>query len=179
MLAPFEEHWHGQLPSTSAERIEFEQQAAAIGIGPSVLKGAKPHMSDELYAYLKPRAEQGSEGTASADRIKKLRNEKLPGLQKQAQADRFNAHGSQDRLREAEWDERFETGYLERIREDRAAGIYTSRAHERREHIEEKVSARAAELEPTDAQKRLASDSESLKREKSASKDRSYSMERD
>lgn len=61
-------------------------------------------------------------------------------------ADPFNARGTADRLRETEAALRFETGYIKRLREDRAAGLYGSRRHERMEHQRKKAAARAPEI---------------------------------
>lgn len=175
-LAPFEEHWHGRLPSSAQERIDFEEQASRIGIGRAVLKGTEPYMYPELYGYLSLRADHAEHGSAAVDR-RKILEERLPGLERQAKADPFNARGTTDRLREARADLKFETGYIQRVREDHAAGIYDSREHERAEHVKKQVAARAARLEPTEAQKRLAEDGDRLADDRSANQGRRQSQD--
>lgn len=145
-LVLLEERWRGSIPSTPKERIAFEQEVSAIGIGSLTLKGAEPYVDRELHAYLVKRTEQGAEAKAAVERKKAL-DDRLLGLRRQAQADPFNARGTADRLRETEADLRFETGYIKRLREDRAAGLYGSRRHERLEHLKQQTAARAAAID--------------------------------
>lgn len=145
-LGSFEERWCGRIPSTPEERLAFEREVSAIGIGAQALKNAEPYMAPELHAYLSRRTAQGTDAQAAVERKKAL-DDRLLGLRRQAKADPFNARGTADRLRETEADLRFETGYIKRLRDDRAAGLYRSRRHERMEHLKQQAAAMAAAID--------------------------------
>lgn len=154
-LAPFEERWHGRLPETPEQRREFEQQAAAIGIGPKVLRSVEGRMEPELHAYLSQRAEQAEHARQSAAR-RKAHLAAREELRARAANDPLDLRGTRADLRENAADIRFETEYFERVRQDREAGVYSSREHERAEHLEEKSRARSGGLERTGVQQKEA-----------------------
>lgn len=145
-LAEFEERWREQLPDTPEERITFEQQATEIGIGPKLLEYVNGHLNPELHERLTQRAEQAAERQRAFERAQRLKD-KMPALERDAKADPFGIRGNADRYREASRDLSFETGYVERIDGDRAAGIYTSRGQERAAHLRQKNAQRVAQLD--------------------------------
>lgn len=145
-LADFEERWRGRLPSGPEERREFERQAQGIGVGKKTLQSTEPYMDPELHGYLVQRADHAEQGQASVDRIKGLRQQ-MPDLKQKSDADPLNLRGTADDLRRARADLRFDRGYVERVKADHNAGVYTSREHERAEHIGKQVSSRVADLD--------------------------------
>jgi len=180
-LGPFEERWHGALPSTPQARREFEQQAAAIGIGQKALQRVEGHMERELYDYLSQRVKQAEQMAKSEERRQKLLQD-LPTLKAQAAADPLNLRDSRSKWLEARADIRFETEYFTRMAQDREAGVYASRRQERMEHLEKKTLDRAADLQRTDVQERLSEDIDKLGRDRTTrdrdrGEDRGYDME--
>jgi hypothetical protein len=178
-LAPFEERWHGRLPETPEQRREFEQQAAEIGIGPKVLRGVEGRMEPELHAYLSERAEQAEHAKQSAER-RKAHLAAHEDLRARAAKDPLDLRGTRADLRENAAEIRFETDYFERVRQDREAGVYSSRERERADHLEEKSRARSGGLEQSDVRKRLAEDIDRLDRDSAArhGHDQDQGMER-
>ncbi|OYO00736.1 hypothetical protein CGZ95_08930 [Enemella evansiae] len=166
-LAELEERWHGRLPSTPDERREFEQQVAAIGVGPSVLKPTEGHMNPELHAYLTLRAEHAQRGRDSVDRIKALR----------ASIDEIrsgNDHRRAGELRQARRDLKFERGYAERVRDDHSAGVYTSREHERVQYGLEEVQAKRERIDAKKKEVLSAYEQVTRARESRAGHDQGY-----
>ncbi|WP_433676907.1 relaxase/mobilization nuclease domain-containing protein [Microbacterium gorillae] len=145
-LAEFEERWREQLPDTPEERIAFEQQATEIGIGPKLLEYVNGHLDPELQARLTQRAEQAVERQRAFERAQRLKD-KMPALERDAKADPLGIRGDADKCREARRELSFETGYVERIDANRAAGIYTSRGQERTAHLRQKNAQRVAQLD--------------------------------
>lgn len=156
-LAELEEQWHGQMPSTPEERREFEQQVAAIGVGHKVLDGdrVEESMDAELYAVLTERVQQTDAANAAGERRKDLKRDLVELQEFKATRDPFGTHGTAQKIKYAEADLAFENGYIDRVKADRAAGVYASREQERDEHRDAMAAQRAAE-KPTAAQKRVA-----------------------
>lgn len=145
-LAEFEERWREQLPDTPEERIAFEQQATEIGIGPRLLAHVNGHLDPELQERLTQRAAQAAERQRAFERAQRLKD-KMPALKRDAKADPLGIRGDAEKYRGARRELSFETGYVERIDADRAAGIYTSRAHERATHLRQKNAQSVAQLD--------------------------------
>ncbi|GAA4525594.1 hypothetical protein GCM10023160_18730 [Brachybacterium paraconglomeratum] len=179
-LAEAEEQWHGALPSTPQERIEFERQITSIGVGRKVLDRAEPHMDPQLHERLTQRLEMTEEANKSMER-KKVLQDKVAKLEEAAQRDPFDVRGTAAGLRNAHQDLRFEAGYIDRVKQDREAGVYDSREHERTEHMKTRAAARAAEIEPTGAEKRLQESDEHLQQDRAAdrSHEQDHGMEQD
>lgn len=145
-LAELEERWHGTLPITPPERVLFEEQAAKVGIGPTVLSRVGTSLDPDLHALLTTRAEHAKEREQARRRAQEL-SEQMPLLQKKASDDQFNQRGHITALSAAKQTLRFESAHLVRLTDDHKAGIYGSRQKERIAHLKNKTAAQLAELD--------------------------------
>jgi hypothetical protein len=145
-LAELEERWHGTLPITHPERVLFEEQAAKVGIGPTVLSRVGTSLDPDLHALLTARAEHAEEREQARRRTQEL-SEQMPLLQKKASDDQFNQRGHITALSAAKQTLRFESAHLVRLTDDHKAGIYDSRQKERIAHLKNKTAAQLAELD--------------------------------
>lgn len=75
-LAGFEEHWHGRLPSTPEDRIEFERQVKEIGVGPTVLDGTEAHMDPAVREQLQMRVKKKQESSSWYESTNEARRER-------------------------------------------------------------------------------------------------------
>lgn len=165
-IAELEETWGGHMPTTDEERRAFEQQCQGKGIIRQALEvdGVQESADPELYGVLMQRVQQGEKAGESSVRQRHY-HEQLVELRDTP--DPFGARGVSTEMQRAKKGLAFEVGYATRLKEDRAAGIYQSREHERHEH--------AAAMQPqrrTAAQERLAETKQHLAASRSASQSR-------
>lgn len=179
-LAEIEEQWGGDLPSTDDERLAFEKQVATVGVGRTTLEGelVQESMDPDLYGVLTERVEQAEQGNAAGERRSDLRREITELEEFRRTRDTFGVHGTGQKLRWAKADLEFENGYINRLRADRAAGVYASRESERDEHSAVKAAQRAME-KPTATQKRVASARESLAEDRNRASELEWSQDQD
>lgn len=165
-LADLEERWHEQMPATDEDRREFERQVAAVGVGPQTMRsaGVQDAMQPQMREVLLQRAAQSEAGNAAVERRRDLTREINELRETKSERDPFGLNGTESKIREAKADQEFETGFIERLKVDRAAGVYTSREHERDNHRAAQRGQREQE-QPTPTQDRVAQAAESLKRD--------------